>query len=249
MSQKDLMPFTDHLEELRNRIVITGIFFVIASVVGLFISQPLIRIIQNASLLQDIPMNAFSPADPFKIYMKMSFLLGFIITIPMILYQMWAFISPGLLERERKITLTYIPIAFILFIAGICFSYFILFPFVIKFMVTLSENMDIQTTIGINEYFQFLFQITIPFGLLFQLPVVMLFITRLGIITPQCLVKIRKYAYFVLLVIAGIITPPDLISHLMVTVPLFILYEISLFISKIGYKQYVKVHNHGLQEM
>lgn len=107
----------------------------------------------------------------------------------------------------------------------------------IRFMLGLSSNMEIQTTIGINEYFQFLFQITVPFGVLFQLPVVILFLTRLGIVTPMFLVQIRKYAYFILLVIAAFITPPDLISHMMVTVPLLILYEISIWISKVGYKK------------
>lgn len=195
-------------------------------------------------------MNAFRVTDPFKVYMQMIFILAFIMTTPIILYQLWSFISPGLLEKERKVTLGYIPFSVVLFLAGIAFSYFMLFPFVIRFMLMLSGNMDIQTTIGINEYFQFLFQITIPFGLLFQLPVLMLFLTRLGIITPALLTKIRKYAYFVLFVIAAIITPPDLVSHLMVTVPLFILYEISVWISRVGYKkaraaeeEYEKKHN------
>jgi sec-independent protein translocase protein TatC len=91
--------------------------------------------------------------------------------------------------------------------------------------------------IGINEYFHFLFQLTVPFGFLFQLPVVMLFLTRLGIITPMFMGKMRRYAYFVLFVIAALITPPDIVSHLMVTVPLFVLYELSIWISKIGYKK------------
>ena len=91
--------------------------------------------------------------------------------------------------------------------------------------------------IGINEYFHFLFQITIPFGFLFQLPVIMLFLTRLGIVTPMLLAQMRKVAYFILLVVAAFITPPDIVSHLMVTVPLLLLYEISIWISKIGYKK------------
>ncbi|MCJ7841361.1 twin-arginine translocase subunit TatC [Lederbergia sp. NSJ-179] len=237
MSQNDNMSILEHIEELRKRLVIIVVFFVLATLIGFFLSQPIIRFLQNASAVQDLTMNAFKPTDPFKVYMQMTFLIGIILTSPVILYQLWAFISPGLLAKERKVTLSYIPVSVLLFLAGISFSYFILFPFVIKFMFELSGNMGIQTTIGINEYFQFLFQITIPFGLLFQLPVVLLFLTRLGIITPQYLSKIRKYAYFVLLVIAAFITPPDVISHMMVTVPLLILYEISVWISKIGYRK------------
>lgn len=236
MSQNN-MSIIDHIEELRKRLVIIVVFFVLAVIASFFISQPLIKLIQHASAAQDITMNAFRVTDPFKVFLQMTFVLAFILTSPVILYQLWAFISPGLLEKERKATLSYIPVSVFLFLAGVFFSYFILFPFVIRFMLGLSSNMEIQTTIGINEYFQFLFQITVPFGVLFQLPVVILFLTRLGIVTPMFLVQIRKYAYFILLVIAAFITPPDLISHMMVTVPLLILYEISIWISKVGYKK------------
>ena len=107
-------------------------------------------------------------------------------------------------------------------------------------MMNLSTELDITQTIGINEYFTFLFQLLIPFGIVFQLPVVLLFLTRLGILDPKTLVKIRKYAYFVLFVIAAFITPPDLLSHMFVTVPLFALYEISIFISRFGHRKYLK---------
>src|SRR5690606_18709476 len=100
---------------------------------------------------------------------------------------------------------------------------------------------------GINEYFQFLFQLTVPFGILFQLPVVVMFLTRLGIVTPMFLVQIRKYVYFVLLVIAAFITPPDILSHMMVTVPMLILYEISIFISRAAYKKRMEAEE--LQEL
>ena len=104
----------------------------------------------------------------------------------------------------------------------------------------LSGDLGITQTIGVNEYFNFLFQITIPFGIVFQLPVVIVFLARLGLINPSILVKIRKYAYFGLFVIAAFITPPDLMSHLFVTVPLFILYEFSIVISRVGYRKYLK---------
>lgn len=100
--------------------------------------------------------------------------------------------------------------------------------------------MEINQVIGINEYFHFLLQITLPFGLLFQLPVIILFLTRLGIITPDFLSRVRKYAYFILLVIAALITPPDVLSHMMVTLPLLLLYEVSIWISKLAYRKKMK---------
>src|SRR5690606_10756932 len=105
------------------------------------------------------------------------------------------------------------------------------------FIGRLSDMLNINEMYGINEYFSFLLQITLPFGFLFQLPIVIMFLTRLGILSPVFLVKIRKYAYFVLLIIAALITPPDLISHMVVTVPLLLLYEFSVFVAKIGYKK------------
>lgn len=169
--------------------------------------------------------------------MQITFIIALILTFPVLLYQLWAFISPGLYEKERRVTLSYIPLSVALFLLGISFSYFILFPFVIDFMGRLSNDLNIQQMIGINEYFRFLLQLTLPFGLLFQLPVVIMFLTRLGIINPAFLAKVRKYAYFVLLVIAAIITPPEIVSHLMVTIPLFILYEISIIVSRFAYKK------------
>ncbi|RLQ91176.1 twin-arginine translocase subunit TatC [Falsibacillus albus] len=237
MSQQNDMTIFEHIGELRKRLIIVVVFFFVAVIISFFLSQPLIRFLQHADEASTLTMNAFRITDPFKVYMQMIFFLAIILTSPVILFQLWAFISPGLYERERKVTLSYIPVSVLLFLAGLSFSYFILFPYVIKFMMNLSGHLEIHQVIGINEYFQFLFQITIPFGFLFQLPVVTLFLTRLGIVTPMFLASIRKYAYFVLLVIAAFITPPDLASHMMVTVPLLILYEISIGISRIGYRK------------
>lgn len=107
-------------------------------------------------------------------------------------------------------------------------------------MNQLGDRMEINQVIGINEYFHFLLQITLPFGLLFQLPVIILFLTRLGIITPDFLSRVRKYAYFILLVIGALITPPDVLSHMMVTLPLLLLYEVSICISKLAYRKKMK---------
>ncbi len=197
-------------------------------------------------MAQDLPMNAFKLTDPFRIFMTMATIIAFVMIFPVILYQLWAFVSPGLHENERKVTLAYIPFAFLLFLGGLAFAYFILFPFIIQFMGNLAGRLGITEQYGINEYFSFLFQITIPMGLLFQLPVVVMFLTRLGLVDPSGLTKFRKYAYFVLLVIAGFITPPDLMSHLMVTVPLLLLYEFSIWLSRIAYRKVLKAQK--LQE-
>ncbi|MCA1032895.1 twin-arginine translocase subunit TatC [Bacillus timonensis] len=236
MNEKEMSVY-EHIGELRKRLMFVVVFFFIAMIGGFFLAEPIIVYLQHAEEAKELTMNAFRLTDPIKIYMQFAFIIAFVITSPVILFQLWSFISPGLYDKERNVTLSYIPISVILFFSGVSFSYFILFPFVVKFMGNLAERLDINQVIGINEYFQFLLQLTLPFGLLFQLPVVVMFLTRLGIVTPMFLVKVRKYAYFVLLVIGAMITPPEVISHLMVTIPLFGLYEISILVSKSAYRK------------
>jgi sec-independent protein translocase protein TatC len=235
------MSIYEHIGELRRRILIVAVVFLGATIAGFFLADSLIVYLQGADEVKELEMNTFRLTDPVKIYMQFAFIIGCVLSSPVILYHVWAFVSPGLLEKERKVTLSYIPFSVLLFLAGVSFSYFVLFPFVVKFMTSLTERLDVNQVIGINEYFEFLFQFTLPFGILFQMPVVVMFLTRLGIITPMTLVSIRKYAYFVLLVIAAIITPPELLSHLMVTLPLLVLYEISIGISYFSYKKSMKV--------
>ncbi|MCP1156469.1 twin-arginine translocase subunit TatC [Bacillus infantis] len=248
MSHKD-MTIYEHIGELRKRLVMTVVFLFCAMILSFFLAEPLIVYLQGADEAKELTMNAFRLTDPVKIYMQFAFIIAFVMTSPVILYQFWAFISPGLYEKERKVTLSYIPVSVILFIGGVAFSYFILFPFVVDFMTRIADRLNINQVIGINEYFQFLFQLTIPFGILFQLPVVIMFLTRLGIVTPMFLSSIRKYAYFVLLVIAAFITPPELLSHMMVTVPLLLLYELSIFISRFSYKKVLEAEELQAREI
>lgn len=239
MKDKNLT-IVEHIDEIRKRLMVIVVFFVVAVAGAFFVAKPLIQFLQYDGEAENITLNAFNVLDPVIIYMKVVIFIAVIVISPILMYQLWAFISPGLYETERRATLNYIPYTFLLMIGGIAFSYFILLPYVMKFMMRLSDDLDIIQTIGINEYFTFLFQLLIPFGIIFQLPIVLLFFARLGILNPKTLVKVRKYAYFTLFVIAAFITPPDLLSHLFVTVPLFILYEISIFISRFGYRKYVK---------
>ncbi|MGE7920448.1 twin-arginine translocase subunit TatC [Viridibacillus sp. NPDC093762] len=230
----------EHIEELRKRLYIVAVFFVISVVGSFFLAEPLIHFLQFSDEAKQLQLHSFKVTDPVKVYFQVIFILSVIITSPIILYQIWSFISPGLYEKERRVTLSYIPYSVLLFLGGVVFSYEVLFPYIIKFMMQMSVQLDVQQTIGINEYFQFLMQITLPFGVIFQLPIVILFLTRLGLITPMMLAKVRKYAYFILLTVAAIITPPDIMSHMFVTLPLCILYEISILISRAGYRKYLR---------
>lgn len=237
MNPKELTVL-EHMEELRKRLFIVAIFFVIALFAGFYTAKPIIQFIQVNGEAGQLTLNAFNVGDPLTVYLQVTFIVACLLCSPVILYQLWAFITPGLHETERKATLKYIPYSFILCIGGIAFAYFTLFPFIMKFMTGLANDLEIQQTIGINAYFSFLFKLVIPFGILFQLPVVAMFVSRLGMVSPHMMVQFRKYAYFVLIVISVLLAPPDFISNVIIAIPLFILYEISIVIARVGYKKF-----------
>jgi len=234
------MNVVQHLEELRKAILITvGIFSVFFLLAFIYV-QDIYRI-----LVKDLPFKLalLGPSDILMVYLMIASVVALAATIPVAAHQMWRYISPGLTAKERKVTLAYIPALFILFIVGISFGYFILFPLVLNFLMSLSDGM-FTTFFTTEKYFRFLLNMTLPFGFLFELPIVIMFLTSLGIINPFVLQKIRKYAYFVLTVTSVLITPPDFIADILVIIPLLLLYEGSITLSKIVFmrKQKIAVH-------
>src|SRR5699024_10339478 len=149
-----------------------------------FLSNPLIYQMQNASWTNGIQMHAFQVTDPLKIYLLVIVIIAFVIVLPVIMYQLCAFVAPGLHNNERKLTLRYIPSVRMLKLRGMAFVYFILMQYIIDLTFQLFDEMRIVTTIGINQYFGFLFRTVIPSGLVFQMPILVLFLTQHGIITP-----------------------------------------------------------------
>jgi sec-independent protein translocase protein TatC len=235
MSNRDRteMHFYGHLKELRKRILLGFFFFLLFVVIGFVVANPIIRWLKP----KDLDWNVFAPGDALGVYMKVAFVIGLVGAFPFILYQIWAFVRPGLKPVEQKVALRFIPIASLLFIAGIAFSYFVLFPMILNFMLALTESIEVEMLLGINQYFGFLFNILVPFALLFELPIIVMFLTRLRILNPIRMGKFRKYAYFLLILIAVTITPPELITDILVTLPLLLLYEFSIWLSKLVYRK------------
>ncbi|MBC1917272.1 twin-arginine translocase subunit TatC [Listeria booriae] len=231
------MPLTKHLQELRARLIFVFIAFFVSFIIGMLVAKPLILFLQTDEMPVTITMNVFKVTDAFSIYMQFAFVIALVLIAPFALYQLWAFVKPGLYRNEQQATLRYIPIIFVLFLIGVAFSYFVVFPFVLTFMLQFGEQLGVQNTIGLTTYFQFMLQTILPFGALFQMPLLVAFLTRLGLINPDIMRRFRKYAYFILLVIAGLITPPELLSHLLVTLPLILLYEFSIIISSLTYRK------------
>ncbi|NHN31720.1 twin-arginine translocase subunit TatC [Paenibacillus agricola] len=220
-----------HLTEIRKRLMVVAIWFIAALSVGLYVSPSILRYIKNQPSANGIEWHVFSFTDGLLIYMKCALLFALLVVVPIILYQLWAFIRPGLTEAEAKGTLPYIPAAFALFLIGAAFGYKVVFPMMLHFMETMNLSVGAVETYGIDRYFSFLYEIVFPMAVAFEMPVVLMFLTKLGLLTPERLKKTRKYAYVGLAITGSCISPPDMISHLSVTVPLFLLFEISVFVS------------------
>jgi sec-independent protein translocase protein TatC len=237
MENRD-MDLIGHLEELRKRLIITLGSFILLLIIS-FIYVPTIY----NWLVHDLPVKLaiLGPSDILWVYLMLAGVIAIAGTIPIAAHQIWLFVRPALKEHERRITLAYIPALFILFILGICFGYFVIFPIVFNFLLSLSEDM-FMTFFTTEKYFRFMIHMTLPFGFLFELPVIIMFLTSLGVLNPYRLQQIRKYAYFVLVLTAVLITPPDFLSDILVILPLLFLYECSVLLSKVVYRRKHVMH-------
>ncbi|MFE8695807.1 twin-arginine translocase subunit TatC [Cytobacillus sp. FJAT-53684] len=235
MGDKELN-LIDHLDELRKRLIISVGAFLVFFVVGFIYVEDIYKWFVRDL---DVKLIVLGPSDIIWVYFMIASVIAIAGTIPVLAIQIWLFVKPALKPIERRISLSYIPALFILFIIGLCFGYFVIFPTVLGFLVELGGQM-LATNFTADKYFRFIMNMTIPFGVLFELPVVIMFLTSLGIVNPYALQKIRKYAYFVLIVISIVISPPDFMSDILVAIPLLFLYEISINLSKIVYRRKLK---------
>ncbi|MCI1590826.1 MULTISPECIES: twin-arginine translocase subunit TatC [Heyndrickxia] len=229
-----------HLTELRKRMIIVIVFFILSLILGFFVSSTILNFIKDQPSAVDIEWNVFGFGDGITIYLKCALIVSVLITLPVALYQTWKFVKPGLTEQEKKGTFIFIPISFFLFILGVVFSYFVLFPMMLQFLTKINQTIGATETYGINQYFKLMFGIIFPISIMFELPVIVIFLTKVGIVNPKFLRKIRKVAYMVLVVIAAAITPPDFVSEILVSIPLLLLFEISIICSSSIYKKKVR---------
>lgn len=232
MEDKELN-IIDHLDELRKRLIITVVVFLVF-LVGAFFYVKDIFLFFTRDFKQDLIY--LGPSDVMWIYFTIATIVALALTIPVLALQIWLFVKPALKKNEQKIALSYIPALFFLFIGGLAFGYFVIYPIVFNFLMELGSDV-MTAAFTADKYFKFILNMSLPFGILFELPVVMMFLTSLGIINPYVMAKLRKYAYFILIIIAIVITPPEFMSDFIVSVPLLLLYEISISLSKIVYRK------------
>ncbi|MFQ6608755.1 MAG: twin-arginine translocase subunit TatC [Fidelibacterota bacterium] len=232
------MPFLDHLEELRWRIIKSLLGIVVGSVITfLFIDQIFELLKEPAASIENLQFQALTPYAMFMLKWGIALVGGVVIAIPVLTFQTWKFVTPGLLKNERKYILPVIIFTFISFLAGVLFAYYIMLPFTLQFFTSMTIP-EVQNNFSINSYVSYVLWILLAAGILFELPVLVLILSTIGLITPPFMKHYRRHAILFFVILSAFITPPDPISLIIMTLPLVLLYEISIFISKLFMKRF-----------
>ena len=226
------MGFLDHLEELRWRIIKGLLAIIVGSAVSFgFIDQILeILLKPTTSTSYRIALQVLSVQGMFLIKWFIAFISGFILAMPVVVYQIWKFVTPGLKINEKRYALPVVLFACISFITGVSFGYLVLIPFSLEFFSGMGAGL-VENNFSITYYFSFLIWLLLGAGLVFQLPVLSLFLSAIGVLTPPFMRHYRRHAVVTILILSSFITPPDPVSMLMMAVPLVVLYEISIGVS------------------
>ena len=224
----------DHLVELRSRLLraVAGLLLVFVALLPFanrlyaFLAQPLLDKLPSGGQLIAVEV-----ASPFFAPIKLAFFVAVVVAMPWLLYQLWAFVAPGLYQRERRLAMPLLASALVLFYAGCAFAYFLVLPAVFGFLASVTPAGVAMMT-DINAYLDFVLVVFLAFGLSFELPVALVILALLGWVTPAQLAESRGYAIVGMFVIAAIITPPDVVSQLMLAIPMCLLYEVGIIAAR-----------------
>jgi sec-independent protein translocase protein TatC len=248
--EEQKMSLIEHLSELRKRIIICLVALVIAFIFTFSYSEYIFKLLlfplqftPQISLkeglvfvpdqkLHNTKLVFLGPAEAFWMNMKIALVSGFVLTIPIIFYQLWRFVSPGLYSHEKKYVMPFVLSATGLFLTGVAFCYLIVLPFAMGFLLNYKVGDFLMPMLSVGLYVDFLLKFLLAFGLVFELPILIVITTRMGLITPQTLKKYRRLAIVLAFVVAAIITPtPDAFNQILMAVPMIILYELGIWVS------------------
>lgn len=239
MLDDEKIPFTEHLDELRKRLITcfiaVGVGFVVSygfkDILFEILTRPLVAVMNSGDkmIFTGLP-------EAFFTYMKVAFLTGLGLAAPVILYQFWMFVAPGLYEKERRLMIPIVVLSTFFFLGGALFGYFFVFPVGFKFFMSFATE-TIRPMPSMREYLGFASKMLLAFGLIFELPLVITVMARLGLVSVDFLKKNRKYAILLFFIVAAILTPPDVVSQIMMAVPMMLLYEISIIGARIFRKK------------
>jgi sec-independent protein translocase protein TatC len=257
LREDESMPLTEHLAELRKRIIISLIALLITFIIAFnyseeifkfimfplkygisfSINDPFIYVIPQEKLPQGTRLVFFAPAEALWMNMKVALVAGLLLALPVIFYQIWRFISPGLLPKEKRYVIPFIIFATAFFLGGAAFCFFIVLPFAMGFLLTYKVGDVLMPMLSVGKYVDFCLKFILAFGAIFELPIVIIFFTRMGIVTPEVLARNRKYAILIAFIVAAILTPtPDAFNMTLMAIPIIIFYEIGILISRVFIK-------------
>ena len=233
--EESKLPFTTHLEELRRRLIYAVVAIVLGAIIAFlfakqlfyFLAQPLVKI-----LPANQPMIFTALTEAFFTYFKVALLAGFFLASPVVFYQLWKFIAPGLYEHEKKFVIPFVISATVFFILGGAFAYYIVFPFGFKFFLGFSTDY-LKLLPKMNEYFSLSLKLIFAFGIVFEMPVITFFLAKMGVVNGEMLSSKRRYAIVLVFVVAALLTPPDVGTQLLMAGPLILLYEVSVWVARI----------------
>lgn len=234
MDEKKL-PLTAHLQELRKRLILSfiavgggfALCYAFAEKIFDVLAAPLLKMMPAGGSLIFT-----SVAEAFFTYMKVAFIAGLIVASPFVLYQIWAFVAPGLYRHEKKYVVPFIVAGSFFFAIGILFAYYVALPVGFKFLLGFATDF-IKPLPSMKEYLSFSIKFLLAFGLVFEFPVVLVVLARIGVVDAKTLARQRKYAILLIFIFAAILTPPDIISQIIVALPMIGLYELSILLSKL----------------
>jgi len=228
--------FISHLVELRDRIIRAGIA-VIVVFVGLVYWAPDIFRLLARPLMQNLPrdgkMIVTDVTGSFFVPMKVTMLVAFVIALPVVLYQIWAFVAPGLYQHEKKLVAPLVASSYTLFLCGMAFAYFVVFPTIFRVMAHYNAPLGAEMTTDIDNYLSFVLTMFIAFGVTFEVPIVVVLLVRMGVLSVRKLREIRPYVIVGAFIVAAVVTPPDVFSQLILALPLIILYEAGIIAARI----------------
>jgi sec-independent protein translocase protein TatC len=227
-------PFVTHLTELRRRIIVVAVSLGVGAGVAYAFVDPLADALLR--LAPELTFITLSPPELFLAYVRISVIVGIIATLPVTLSQLWLFLRPALTTREKRLFVLAIATGTVFFFGGAAFAYFIIVPTVLRFFVQFSTQ-TIQASYSFGSYVGFVLALLAAFGAAFEMPVLLVLAVRLGLLDPSVLRRTRKYVALVLLVLAALITPPDVVSQLMLAGPMYVLFELSIAVSSIMQKR------------
>ena len=226
------MTLSGHLRELRRRVLICVVLLLVVFGVCLGFAPRIVTLLTDMGTRYAYVYVYIAPQELLLVYLNVALVAALMLCFPVLAYEAYAFCSPGLKTKERRYTLGALFAGTLCFLLGAAFAYFISLPFMLRFLIQFTADVDVAASISIDQYVSFLLTVFIIFGLVFELPVVSVLLTALGVIQPAWLVKGRRVMIVVIFFLAAVITPPDVVSQVMLALPMLALYELSILLSR-----------------